>query len=220
MEGLYPKGLEAISVQVLLRQCLHAVQHLHERGIRHNYLRPESILVQSVHPLRVKICNFSAADRFSHSSSLEEYGVGRAASEAAARQRFFGSDIWALGVLTLTALGCSLRDLRLQGDSASDWEPWSARVELRNVQHLPCASLLAGMLHANPSSRLNAADCLRDPWLQRTTTRKRPRSNSEPDALPPAKRLKRTVTRVADPGSHFAREFIGSRVVGLSMSGE
>ena len=218
MDRLYPTGLEAISVQALLRQCLLAVQHLHERGIRHNTLRPESILIQSVHPLRVKICNFSAADRFSQSSSLTEDEVDRAAPEAASRQRFFSSDIWALGVLTLTALGCSVRDLRPQGDRVSEWDPSSTDVELRNVRHLPCASLLAGMLHVNPSLRLGAADCLRDPWLQRTTTRKRLRSNSEPDAPSPAKRLKRTVIQVEDPGSHFASEPTGSRVEGMSLS--
>ena len=125
--------MEADSVQALLRQCLYAVQYLHERGIRHNYLRPESILVQSVQPLRVKICNFSAADRFSQSSLLDQDGVSRAALEAASRQRFFGNDIWALGVLTLTALGSSLRGPRAQGDCVSNREPGSAHVEMPDV---------------------------------------------------------------------------------------
>ncbi len=209
--------MEAVSVQALLRQCLHAVKHLHERGIRHNGLRPESILVQSVDPFRVKICNFSAADRFSPSSSGAEYGV-----EAASRKHFFGSDIWALGLLTLTALGCSVRDPRARDHSASDWDPWSSLVEIPDFQHLPCASLLAGMLHINPSCRLNAADCLQDPWLRRSATRKRARSNSEPDDLPPAKRPKRTVTTVHElswrKGSHTGREGTGSRVDDVSRS--
>lgn len=169
------------SVRPLVRQCLYALRHLHDRAISHRNIRPESILVRSWRPLNIQLCNFGGAER-SWSIARSFFSGPRLHEE-----NFFALDIWALGVLTLAASGCWHQ---VQAEEGGDHGLLSPGDALPDFRHLPCAALLDGMLKADAWSRHSAEKCLQDPWLQKEVIRKRRGSALEIFDTRPAKRLK------------------------------
>lgn len=197
LDELQPGKMEAHLSQRLLRQCLHAIQYLHDQNIVHGNVNPASVLVHSRQPLRVKLCNFSHAARaISLSSPQHDSRASGCMATINQRRQLFGADIWALGVLTLNVLEC--------------W-PWqlyaspTPTVTLPDFQHLPCATLLNRMLQTEYRHQYSAADCLRDPWLQQTRSSKRRRSSAG-DGETPIKKPKMTVDGSVNDDDSSMRE--------------
>lgn len=172
--------LEDGTVQALARQSLHAIQFLHSQEISHRNIRPESFLVRSQEPYNFQLCNFSHAERFlSEMRTPCSFGT----------EDSFGMDIWALGVVILAACGCW---------SQGQWGLWesavgnrsSSPITLPDFRHLPCVTLLNGMLQSDPQLRYSADDCLRDPWLQQEQIRKRQGSVLAEDDMRSIKRIR------------------------------
>ena len=195
LDELQPSKMEAHLSQRLLRQCLHAIQYLHDQSIVHGNVNPASVLVHSRQPLRVKLCNFSyAAHAISLSSPQHDSRAsGCMTTTINQRKQLFGADIWALGVLTLNVLQCWPWQLYANIGHAGSGHPSSTpTVTLPDFQHLPCATLLSRMLETEYRHQYSAADCLRDPWLQQRRSSKRRRSSAG-DGEPLIKKLKMTV---------------------------
>lgn len=195
LDELQPSKMEAHLSRRLLRQCLHAIQYLHDQSIVHGNVNPTSVLVHSRQPLRVKLCNFSYAARtislFSPQHDPRASGCMTATMNQ--RKQLFGADIWALGVLTLNVLECWPWQLYANTGHADSGRPSpTPTVTLPDFQHLPCATLLNRMLQTEDRHQYSAADCLRDPWLQQRRSSKRRRSSAS-DEETPIKKLKMTV---------------------------
>ena len=177
--------VEPYLLPVLLRQCLYALEYRHKHGINHGNIRPESVLVQSCNPLRVKLYNISyTVGVFQPLSKqgLSDTSVGAVTSLHVDRQPM-SIDIWALGILALPALRYLSRKLP------------ASPFELESFLGLPCMTLVKGMLELDRRHRLSATDCLRDPWLQRQPLGKRRLSESVIGDVRSAKKLK----TIADP---------------------
>ncbi|KAL2064731.1 hypothetical protein VTL71DRAFT_3869 [Oculimacula yallundae] len=88
----------------ILRQSLNALTSVHEAGIAHRDIKPENILVQSRHPLHIKLSDFGLAKAIANLTSRcgsDPYF----APEIITKRRFesytAACDIWSLGIVVL-----------------------------------------------------------------------------------------------------------------------
>lgn len=178
-----PCSLHVSFCQAVLRQCLVAIQYLNNHmDLIHHDLKPDNILLVSITPTRIKLCDFGGARSIisAHATpSLIPYTPGYAAPEFYSKSHGFGVDVYALGIVTLNMLGF--------------W-PWDAfMIELPDYCQLPCADLLDSMLELNVRKRYRPADCLNHSWLQRPScSKKRPLSVDTTSYYPPHKRQRLT----------------------------
>ena len=143
-----PRDLPDCALRPLLNQSLSALGYLHDQSISHNNIRPESILVQSLQPFQICLCNFERA-------AVE--GIGEGSTE---------QDILDVGIMTLVALAC----LPWQGLSINSVTvdlPLSQQLSgaIDMIAHRPYNALLEGLVRFDPALRLKAGEALRHDWL-------------------------------------------------------
>lgn len=178
-----PRALENQAIRALVRQCLFAIEYLNRNDIIHHDIKPQNILVQSTQPIKIKLCDLGCAQDIVtiHATGQFVGTKGYMAPEFASDLHSFGVDVYALGTVMLNAFGF--------------W-PWQPQIVdnvalLPSFAHLPCATLLAGMLEADPNARLKPKACLSDSWLESCHILKRPFVDDSDDIVePPAKRRK------------------------------
>lgn len=187
-----PCALRSSYSQAVVRQCLHAIDYLNTRhDMIHHDIKPQNILIQSVEPLRIKLCDFGGADDIVsvHASQLAMGTPGYMSPDFATARHSFGVDVYALGVVLLNLSG---------------YWPWVPCLEddvarLPSYAHLPCSGLLTNMLAPDPAKRSVPRDCLQHPWLRFAVTRKRSRTPDDDESgEPPRKRFKSSHTFLPD----------------------
>lgn len=211
------------ALQTLLRQCLYAVEFLHDQEISHHNISARTVFVQSIKPLHIRIgsltyarmstsppllpwCLDGSTARYSDSVRndiglicTDTPGALETSSNDIVRRHLFGTDIWALGIIALNALGywpcdgsvsdrCGVTQERLLISSTI----------LPKLQGLPCTSLLNGMLYPECRFRYGANTCLEDPWIATRLIRKRRCSQASPADVRPPKRQRLFAVRLSD----------------------
>ena len=151
-----------IEVWTILRQCLTALEFVHQKRIVHRDLKPENILVASRDPLHIKLADFGLAKEGSYLETVcgtELYAppeIIQYRGSNAPRERYTRAvDIWSLGVVTLRfgyglpGQGRGLEWCKKVMDEANSWDPESMIDFLRNY-----------MIVWNPEQRCSAGACL------------------------------------------------------------
>ena len=151
-----------IEVWTILRQCLTALEFVHQKRIVHRDLKPENILVASRDPLHVKVADFGLAKEGSYMETVcgtDLYAppeIAQYRGSNAPRERYTRAvDIWSLGVVILRfgyglpGQGRGLEWCKNVMDEANSWESESMIDFLRNY-----------MIVWNPEQRYSAGACL------------------------------------------------------------
>jgi len=138
--------LRMSQIRSILCQSLHALRYLHDRGIAHGRVQPSNMLVQSIEPLRISLCDIrvGACGNDSESDSLEQ-------------QRACREDIKALGSLVLSWLQPTGSDVNL--------------VQVAGLRERSWTPLINGMI--GEGQKYTAGRCLADLTLPRLKKRRR-----------------------------------------------
>ncbi|KAL6661262.1 hypothetical protein ACP70R_000646 [Stipagrostis hirtigluma subsp. patula] len=152
----------------VIRELMSVVKYCHEMGVVHRDIKPENVLLTKAG--RLKLADFGLAVRVSNGQKL----TGVAGSPAyVAPEALLGTysekvDIWAAGVLLHVLL---MGTLPFQGGSVEAVFDAIKTVELdfhsgqwASVSLL-ARDLISGMLNRDVSSRLDADDVMRHPWV-------------------------------------------------------
>ncbi|KAH0353006.1 hypothetical protein KCU81_g1784, partial [Aureobasidium melanogenum] len=158
LDSLLPQALDIPSAQALICQSLDALRYINSHDLIHHDIKPDNILLRRADPIDIVLCDFGIAEDAVTVLAEDENGKGYdfagtpgyMAPEFGTRKHSFGVDVWALGVVLLNAL---------------QYWPWTHLdpTDLPVYSHLPCASLLEGML-AHHSHRLTPSACLLVAW--------------------------------------------------------
>lgn len=141
-------------IQSILRQSLRALQYLHDHGIAHGGVQPSNMLVQSIEPLRIRLCDM----RF------EIRGNDRASDKCLSdHKRLCRADIKALGLLVLSWL------------TENDIDCYNTKVA--DSKEPGWTELIRGMIEEYQRLAYSAEQCLTDPWLCPPLPKKRRRSS-------------------------------------------
>ena len=159
--------LPELEVNRILRETLHALQYLHNRGIAHRDIKPENILLDA--KMHVKLCDFGLC-KVMEKNKLLKTPCGSpfyAPPEVISNVKYDGikSDIWSLGVVTYTMATGNL--------------PWTETNQTQLFQQItsldieiplrlspPLQQVLQMMLKRDPKERPTPAQLLAMPWLQ------------------------------------------------------
>ncbi|KAI4238440.1 MAG: hypothetical protein LQ349_001120 [Xanthoria aureola] len=194
LDDLRPHHMDHRSVQICLRQALYALGFLHDRGISHHGIRPQSILVHSRQPLRIKLCNFSSSERFLSlrppRKQIERYPVDASARTLNMRLYSTGIDIQALGYVAIDALALWPFEQPSHRTGRSSFQDMTRMFPV--LQMLPCTTLLSGMLEIDYTQRFSAGECLQHQWLTRDCGQRRAGSISIDLDMPTSKRARLT----------------------------
>mmetsp|Transcript_1201 Transcript_1201/g.2299 ORF Transcript_1201/g.2299 Transcript_1201/m.2299 type:complete len:584 (-) Transcript_1201:177-1928(-) len=168
----------------MLRGVVEAVQHMHARGVVHRDIKAENLMLvrkpsNEEGAVEVKLIDFGFSTLLVMAQTQSFLGTaGYIAPEIRQERCYYkGVDVWAVGVLTYLVLCCRMpfdRDLsslpkcgkHVRERFALEFpEPiWHSEAELgHNAQSV--RSLLRGMLDVEPSTRLNAHQCLIHPFV-------------------------------------------------------
>ena len=158
----------------MLSQLLHALEHLHSRGVVHRDVKPQNILVQSQGCLQepsqfwVKLGDFGLA-KDSHLLATFCGTQLYLAPEVRTRSRYTSAvDIWSLGIIIFQyAYGLPRQDLPFIREN------WYQKL-IRSAEDWDSEDLVdflsSGMLVMDPRKRLSARACLQRASKLRVTT--------------------------------------------------
>jgi len=159
----------------VIKQILHAVKYLHEKGIAHRDLKPENLLCSgSGSRETVKIADFGLSKIFSGNENLvTSCGTpGYVAPEVLMCESYDKSvDMWGIGIITYILLAgyppfyaendTALFEKIMNAEYDFDDECWDDVSDLAKdfIQHL---------LVKDPQERFNADQSLQHPWITST----------------------------------------------------
>lgn len=148
----------------LLCQCLDALTSVHSQNIVHRDIKPDNILVQSRHPLHIKLSDFGlskATASLRTACGTHQYAAPEIYPPRRAANYTEACDIWSLGVVVFEFVYGPLPEFR--GEDAGDC--WARKI-------MACVNgwesdeflefLSTAMLVIEPESRLTAVGC----WQQ------------------------------------------------------
>lgn len=150
--------LQTAQIQTILRQSLRALQYLHYHGIAHGNVRPSNMLVQSIEPLRIRLCDMRFDMHFDIGGN--DSASGQRLSDY---QRTCRTDIKDLGLLVLSWL------------TENDMDCYDAQVEGSKEQSW--TALIRAMIEEDERLDYRAGKCLTDSWLCLSRPKKRRRSS-------------------------------------------
>jgi CHASE2 domain-containing sensor protein len=147
--------LPEAEVVTLLRETLPILEFIHSKGVIHRDIKPSNLIRR--HPDdRIVLIDFGAVKQLQSTVAFSPGSViigthGYAAPEQMRGKPVFSSDIYALGMVALQALGgLAIADLQQIGDP----EPqWPASLTLPE----PLAAILTQMVQYAPSDRFQSA---------------------------------------------------------------
>lgn len=117
-----------------VRQILFGVRYMHDKGVIHRDLKLTNILLDG--KMRVKICDFGLAVRANDPSLDQKHICGTTnylAPEVFNHEGFsFGTDIWAIGVITFVLL---FETLPFFADHSTETRRRIKKIEYRFVQN-------------------------------------------------------------------------------------
>ncbi|KAF5922661.1 hypothetical protein HPG69_008034 [Diceros bicornis minor] len=155
-------------------QVVSALHYCHQKGIIHQDLKPDNILLDT--ELNVKLMDFGLSNVFT-GGKLRTYcgSVHCMALEILQHQNYDGPpvDVWSLDVLLYTMVTASLP---FPGDDFVTWEQQGLRGRFLLPMHLSseCRRLLKKMMTLNPRKRTTLQDIMNDPWVNMGQEKLRP----------------------------------------------
>uniref|UniRef100_A0A7S0INV0 non-specific serine/threonine protein kinase n=1 Tax=Calcidiscus leptoporus TaxID=127549 RepID=A0A7S0INV0_9EUKA len=187
-------GLEEEEAKRYFAQVLSALRHCHTNGIFHRDLKPENILLDDED--NAKVADFGLAAVYQHvkddASFLQHTKVGSvmyAAPEVLVSTASSGydaarADMWSLGIILFSMLSGTLP---FECAAASRCKRYAAvlrqGIQVMCPEHLSSqvTSLLARLLHPEPSQRFTPQQALDSEWLRGAAVA---RGEAEPSKLP------------------------------------
>lgn len=173
---------------------VQVIEFLHSRGVVHRDLKPSNILFadQDASPASIRVADFGFAKQLTHENGMLMtpcYTANFVAPEVLKKQGYDKAcDIWSLGILLYTMLAgfppfaSSPNDngdailARIENGSVSFQGPTWANVSAE------AKAIILGMLHRDPSKRLDAQELMRHPWFGKAhrtqTIEKRPQKTA------------------------------------------
>ncbi|ODV91381.1 hypothetical protein CANCADRAFT_14634, partial [Tortispora caseinolytica NRRL Y-17796] len=164
----------------VLSQILDAIHYVHSRGISHRDLKPENILIQSLSPIRVKVCDFGLAKANGPSSLLKtfcgtfaylapEILQSRSASPTSPQKVYSNAvDIWSIGCIAYVSLTASFPFNGVTQDEmhrsiVSATFLMAPLKQARTSQN--AIDFLSFLLQPNPEKRPTALSAMQHVWL-------------------------------------------------------
>lgn len=158
-EFMQTEGLE------VLHQCLDGLAYLHRHNIMHRNIRPQTILVQSLKPLQVKISGFDLAKKGSKGASQVGQTIYLAPEMWNNSTYTNAVDVWALGITALTLFDAAPRHdpSFMRGATRSNRQRFLSIVRAayrKKRLNRAVIKLLDVMLDADADTRISSRRCL------------------------------------------------------------
>jgi len=143
----------------VLVQLSGALAALHGAGIVHGRLKPENVLVRSLHPLKLVLADFALADAGSAPPAFAsiDRAVRYAPPEALSGAATPGADYWSLGLILLEMYS-GRHPFAALSEAAIRHQLMAGPLDLSSVSDAAWRGLLRGLLARHPSRRWGAQD--------------------------------------------------------------
>jgi len=161
-------GLDETATIEIARAVLHALSHLHDKGICHNDLQPSNILIDTSGGIRLADfgCASKARSRMTKSSTSRSHAAYCAPETLRGRKSDPSVDLWSLGcVVYFCIYGTSPF---VNEDETIDFEKQEraeVRFLMRQEVSRKCKQFISALVHRDPTVRLTAPEALDHPWL-------------------------------------------------------
>lgn len=97
--------LDTTMIQTIFQQIVYGLSYLHQQRVIHQDIKPENILIQSLHPLFIKISDFGLAQLMEPDTTLLKRTLYRGTFLYASPEQYtkgiitFATDVYSLGVV-------------------------------------------------------------------------------------------------------------------------
>jgi len=162
----------------IFRQLVDIVQYCHSMQFAHRDIKLENIMFDRKKG-RVKLIDFGLCERITEKGQLCDLWCGSqdyVCPEIIKKEPYhgFSADVWSLGTILYIMLYGELPfgfDHRVKALAEGKEHPTLHFADERNSNIVPEAAkdLIAGMLHPNPSNRLNIEGVLKHRWMKPKT---------------------------------------------------
>ncbi|KAJ5408679.1 serine/threonine protein kinase [Penicillium cosmopolitanum] len=170
--------LEPEESDCFFKQLIHGLEYIHEMGVAHRDLKPESLLLTTQGALKIASfdhseCFMLAWEKKAHlSSGLCGSGPYIAPEEYSGKE-FYSSvaDIWATGLIFMamrtgqSLWGVSGKDDRFYKQYLEDRKHKRGYSPIERLHQVPCRNVIYAILDPDPSRRITASQILKTEWV-------------------------------------------------------
>lgn len=158
---------------IFVRQICEGVEYMHSKQIVHLDMKPENILCLSRTGIRIKLIDFGLARRLDPNNPLRVmFGTPDFAAPEVLGYEIvtLATDMWSVGVICYVLLS-GLSPFMGESDLDTMANVTRATYDFDDRAFEPISELakdfIRKLLLRNPAERLEPAECLKHPWLQR-----------------------------------------------------